>query len=272
MGTDICLKKFEMTSGELSNSLNEHLPMNTIPTALKPVAPFVLRGREVLKGGNEVIAYHCFRYAVVQGMKLPKTAEGQAFLMELMTELEKLKPLVSNRTPEDLKITCETFANAVFHGADVVDRAGNADKSTAQTFYASASFFELLKQFQEPGEEEDEELKQQIIYCKWKATDILKAIKEGRKPHAGPLEEEDNVHDDADEDIPLAKPAPAAAAPPPQFKQPTSHHQPARTSISKSAKADALELIRFAKAAIEAEDIQVAVDRLQACLNVLQEM
>merc|ERR1719491_388754 len=76
------------------------------------------------------------------------------------------------------------------------DRAGEANKNTASTFYATASFLEILQQFHEENDDSEEfvEQKKKAVYCKWKATEILKAIKEGRTPTPGSYGEENN-HD-----------------------------------------------------------------------------
>ena len=42
-------------------------------------------------------------------------------------------------------------------------------------------FFDVLRQFGSP----DEEMDRRRIYCKWKASQILKAIKEGKTPTPG---------------------------------------------------------------------------------------
>ncbi|XP_019459629.1 PREDICTED: protein HOMOLOG OF MAMMALIAN LYST-INTERACTING PROTEIN 5-like isoform X2 [Lupinus angustifolius] len=83
----------------------------------------------------------------------------------------------------------EGFALNVFGKADKQDRAGRADLNTAKTFYASSIFFEILNQF--GALQPDLEQKQK--YAVWKAADIRKALKEGRKPVAGPP--------DGDEDL-----------------------------------------------------------------------
>ncbi|GFP85252.1 protein homolog of mammalian lyst-interacting protein 5 [Phtheirospermum japonicum] len=56
--------------------------------------------------------------------------------------------------------------------------------NTAKTFYAASIFFEILSQF---GEVQlDLQLEQKQKYAIWKAADIRKALKEGRKPVPGP--------------------------------------------------------------------------------------
>mmetsp|Transcript_15124 Transcript_15124/g.31262 ORF Transcript_15124/g.31262 Transcript_15124/m.31262 type:complete len:236 (+) Transcript_15124:596-1303(+) len=59
-------------------------------------------------------------------------------------------------------------------------------------------FFEILQQFykDDDGSEEVAEQKKKAVYCKWKATEILKAIKEGRTPTPGGYGEEANKGDE----------------------------------------------------------------------------
>eukprot|EP00842_Homolaphlyctis_polyrhiza_P006504 jgi/Hompol1/6855/HPOL_000365-RA len=76
----------------------------------------------------------------------------------------------------------ENFALRIFLNADNEDRAGHASKKTAKTFLAASIFLELLKNFGEI----DQETQQKIRYAKFKAADIMKAIKEGRTPVPGP--------------------------------------------------------------------------------------
>ncbi len=54
-------------------------------------------------------------------------------------------------------------------------------RNTARTFYAAGTFLDILKQFGEPSEDVLEKTR----YSKWKAADILKALKEGRTPAPG---------------------------------------------------------------------------------------
>jgi vacuolar protein sorting-associated protein VTA1 len=71
---------------------------------------------------------------------------------------------------------------------DREDRAGKASTNTARTFMAASAFFDVLQQFGALPTD----LVDMRKYCKWKAADILKAIKEGRKPDiGGPLSAEE---------------------------------------------------------------------------------
>ncbi|XP_028754218.1 protein HOMOLOG OF MAMMALIAN LYST-INTERACTING PROTEIN 5 isoform X2 [Neltuma alba] len=62
-------------------------------------------------------------------------------------------------------------------------------KNTAKTFYAASIFFEILNQF--GALQPDLEQKQK--YAAWKAADIRKALKEGRKPMAGPPADDEDL-------------------------------------------------------------------------------
>merc|ERR1711937_522416 len=58
--------------------------------------------------------------------------------------------------------------------------------------YAAASFLEILQQFYQDNDDSEEvaEQKKKSVYCKWKSTEILRAIKEGRTPTPGGYGEE----------------------------------------------------------------------------------
>eukprot|EP00947_MAST-08B_sp_MAST-8B-sp1_P006502 g6502.t1 len=126
------------------------------------------------------------------GIKLNKAApnptDSQGFLMELMTRLEADKKQIPAYQPEEAKEFVKSFALNVFKRADDEDREGRANKQTAKTYYAAASFFDVMKQFGEL----DEDVAQMCKYAKWKTTDIMKALKEGRKPQPGPPGGEDD--------------------------------------------------------------------------------
>ena len=86
------------------------------------------------------------------------------------------------------------------------DRAGIATRGTAKSFYVASNYYEILQQFYALGKEGDdnahhdetkgdkEEEGKRKLYCKWKATDILNAIKEGRTPAlAGFIEDSGDI-------------------------------------------------------------------------------
>lgn len=70
------------------------------------------------------------------------------------------------------------FATNVFTHAEEEYQSGNATKNTAKSFLHASVFFESLKHFAPLSEE----VNGKIRYSKWKATEIMTAIQEGRRP------------------------------------------------------------------------------------------
>jgi vacuolar protein sorting-associated protein VTA1 len=340
----------------------------TIPPELKKITPFVRRAEELDKdSGNpesRLVAYYCRQYAVHTGIEAATSAAGKGVLGELLGSLEKEKEAMNSFTRDEAKFLCRKFADKIFDKADLEDRTGDANKNTAKTFYAAASFLEILQQFykDDDGSEEREEEKKRAVYSKWKATEILKAIKEGRQhtpggygedeeeeepevteeaqhtPHDPSMEVEvETVVDNDDEEeeeepstlrIPAMEedeeepveagtevelpppsypgeapsstiqpppPAPVVYRPPVTFDlppvpppmsmpaPPTAKPQPPpeptkpagffglgkKKKLSKAEIADATELTRFALAALEDKNIDVAGDRLKQALHAL---
>ncbi|KAF8410800.1 hypothetical protein HHK36_003337 [Tetracentron sinense] len=153
-----------------------------------------------------------------RGLRIPqkeRTKTTNAILVSLMNQLEKDKKSLK-LGPED-NLYVEGFASNVFAKADKQDRAGRADLNTAKTFYAASIFFEILNQFGELQPEHQLEQKQK--YAVWKAADIRKALKEGRKPEPGP------PGGDKDLSIPSVTPSAAYDLGPREIN-PTSHPGP----------------------------------------------
>ncbi|KAI5674751.1 hypothetical protein M9H77_15115 [Catharanthus roseus] len=148
----------------------------------KLLLPYLQRADELQKH-DPLVAYYCRLYAMERGLKIPqseRTKTTSSLLVSLMKQLEKDKKSLKLGPDDNLHL--EGFALNVFAKADKQDRAGRADLNTAKTFYAASIFFEILNQF---GELQPE-LEQKQKYAAWKAADIRKALKEGRKPVPGP--------------------------------------------------------------------------------------
>ncbi|KAF8017423.1 hypothetical protein BT93_H2560 [Corymbia citriodora subsp. variegata] len=148
----------------------------------KVLLPYLQRADELQKH-EPVVAYYCRLYAMDRGLRIPqseRTKTTNALLNSLIKQLEKDKKSLT-LGPED-NLYLEGFALNVFGKADKQDRAGRADLNTAKTFYAASIFFEIVNQF--GALQPDLEQKQK--YAAWKAADIRKALKEGRKPVPGP--------------------------------------------------------------------------------------
>lgn len=319
----------------------------SVPNDLKKISPYIKRAEELDRDKanpeSRLIAYYCRQYAVQLGIPIADSAPSKACLGELLEELEKEKPSMDNFTKEEAAFLCRKFAENVFKKADTDDRAGTASKHTAKAFYAAASFLQILEQF---GGDDLESDKKKIIYCKWKATEILKAIKEGRTPTPGGYNEDEELQgDESDEEEegdetaddeqapptvetvqedeeeetelpmppvfkppplpPVKPPSPPPAqtiveddeseeegmevelGPPPSYPAGTTEtfqpapSKPAKKSgmfgfgkksskqPSKAQFADATELTRFALAALEDKDADLAAQRLQQALSTL---
>jgi len=192
----------------------------SLPAELKRITPFIRRAEELDRdksnAESRLVAYYCRQYAVHTGIALAQSPAGKTALGDILNELEKEKEAMSAFTREESKFLCLQFAEKIFNKADEEDRAGKASKNTAKTFYAAASFLEILQQFYNQGEEEMEEEQGEISkktkYAKWKATEILKAFKEGRTPTPGGYGEDvddgmEEEKEEKSEDIPSAPPS-----------------------------------------------------------------
>ncbi|CAK4657184.1 hypothetical protein LEN26_010928 [Aphanomyces euteiches] len=196
-----------------------------IPATFKAITPFIRRAEELdrdrTRPESKMVAYYCRQYAMELGIKLREhdaSDEATNYLLSLMESLELEKAALPTHTQEEGRVICENFAYDIFMRADEEDRSGGANKNTARTFYAAGSFFDILKQFGTPSEDIVEKTK----YSKFKAADILKAIKEGRTPTPGaPTEQIPTATEDESPSIPLpsvqpvAEPPAAVYAPPP---------------------------------------------------------
>jgi len=175
----------------------------SIPPELKKIAPYIKRAEELDKDKanpeSRLVAYYCRQYAVHLGIPLAGAAPGaKGCLAELLGALEQEKPAMDNFTRDEAAFLCRKFSEGVFNKADAEDRAGRASKSTAKVFYAAASFLQMLEQFYDEDDESEqvEEDKKRIVYSKWKATEILKAIKEGREPTPGGYGEDEKQEEE----------------------------------------------------------------------------
>jgi vacuolar protein sorting-associated protein VTA1 len=136
------------------------------------------------------------------GIPLSQSPEAKACLGGILGNLEQEKPAMDNFTRDEAAYLCRQFATSVFDKANEEDRMGLASKSTARNFYAASTFLTILEQFESEVLEEDQK---RIVYAKWKSTDILKAINEGRTPTAGAYgeDEEAAAEENVDNDEPL---------------------------------------------------------------------
>ncbi|KAH6916995.1 Vta1 like-domain-containing protein [Coprinopsis sp. MPI-PUGE-AT-0042] len=179
-------------------SSKSFLNLPPITPELKVIGPYLQRAEEV-KNQEPIIAYWCAYYAAQMGIGLKaKDSPSREILLALLGALERLKNEIGPNDAVDVDAAgaayVENFALKVFASADNEDRAGRANKATAKKFLAAAHFLEVLKTFSQA--EVSESVVEKVKYAKWKAADIAKAIREGRKPTPGPAgstESEDEV-------------------------------------------------------------------------------
>ncbi|KAF8167615.1 Vta1 like-domain-containing protein [Crassisporium funariophilum] len=163
-----------------------------VPPALKPITPYLQRAEELRKQ-DPVISYWCAYYAAQVGISLKaRDAASRDLLFALLGALEQTKKQIGPSDAIDIETVSsayvENFALKVFANADNEDRSSHATRSTAKKFLAAANFLEVLKTF--PKSDISESNEDKIRYAKWKAADIAKAFREGRKPDPGPPEQE----------------------------------------------------------------------------------
>jgi len=115
-------------------------------------------------------------------MKQPSMSKGLKELVgSVMGQLERDKPQVDLGDKAADREHCEAFAVNIFNRADRADREGKADQATAKAFYAASIFIDVLEHFGEL----DADLAAKKKYALWKAGDIRKALKAGRRPMPG---------------------------------------------------------------------------------------
>lgn len=164
------------------------LNLPAVPPPLKVITPYLQRADELyLK--EPIVAYWCTYYAAQTGISAKaRDTASRDYLSQLLGTLEKMKEEIGPNDAIDMEAASaayvENFALKVFGAADNEDRRGESTRSTAKKFLAAANFLEVLRTF--PKTEISESVEEKTRYAKWKAADIVKAFREGRKPTPGP--------------------------------------------------------------------------------------
>ncbi|KIM71758.1 hypothetical protein PILCRDRAFT_830160 [Piloderma croceum F 1598] len=164
------------------------LGLPPVSPELKSIVPYLQRADE-LQVQDPLMAYWCAYYAAQIGISLKAKSTGaRDLLFELLAVLEGMKQELGPSDAVNIESVSsayvENFALKVFGMADNEDRKGEATRSTAKKFLAAANFLEVLKIF--PKTPMSDSSEEKIRYSKWKAADIAKAFREGRKPTPGP--------------------------------------------------------------------------------------
>lgn len=156
-----------------------------VPATVKAVGQYVKRAEDAESDksdpNGQIIAFWCRQWAIEKCIPYFGETEVADFVSKLMDKNESNKATAGDK--DQGKIVCENNANMAFDKADADDRSGNITKGTAKLFYNAATFLDTLDQFD--GCKEDKEIEQKRVYAKWKAHDILTALKEGRQPTPG---------------------------------------------------------------------------------------
>ncbi|KAL4241649.1 VTA1 family protein [Abortiporus biennis] len=167
------------------------LGLPTLPKDLKSISPYLQRADE-LKTKDPIMGYWCAYYAAQVGIALKsRDPASRTFLFELLGTLETMKNQIGPEEAIDNEAVSsayvENFALKIFAMADNEDRKGQATRATAKKFLAAANFLEILSVFVNGSDTSAESTNaEKIRYAKWKAADIAKAYREGRKPTPGP--------------------------------------------------------------------------------------
>eukprot|EP01024_Parvocaulis_polyphysoides_P054283 TRINITY_DN5476_c0_g2_i1.p1 TRINITY_DN5476_c0_g2~~TRINITY_DN5476_c0_g2_i1.p1 ORF type:complete len:195 (-),score=35.95 TRINITY_DN5476_c0_g2_i1:16-600(-) len=157
----------------------------------KQILPYLQRAQELQKVDPKV-AYYCRYFAISQGLKIQNRDKAITDILGVvMGELEKSKASIQLDEKED-GAYCEQFAVNIFNKAEKVDMAGNANEVTSKTYYAAGIFIDICRQFFEEGQF-PEDLEQKQKFALWRATEIRKAIREGREPT--PINNNQNTDD-----------------------------------------------------------------------------
>ncbi|KAG0206293.1 hypothetical protein BGX28_002239 [Mortierella sp. GBA30] len=157
-----------------------------VPEGLKSITPFLQRAAQ-LQDRDPVVSYYSNHYAAKLAIpKMGKEAANRLFIEELLNVLEKQKKDIGDNEAISNDLVgyahIENFALKIFKRADDEDRTGQGSQKTAKNFVAAANFLEVLKVFGDI----DSEVEEKIKYSKWRAAEIVKAIRDGRQPAPPP--------------------------------------------------------------------------------------
>jgi hypothetical protein len=271
----------------------------SFPEELKPFKRYLVQANQIQKV-KPAVAYYCRLYALTLMLDSIKEMPSQTineFAGGLVEKLEKDKKTISPPLDQERDSDMvRDLAVSVFDRADQQDRDGEASIQTSHAFMTAFVLLEVMDLF---GGDTDPQVEQMKKYAKWKAADISKAIKEGRKPTPGggadrgnqqqqvdaELEEkinggnnipsvpvEDDVPSYQDIAAPKKYPAPAAAPVSPSKKiLPSKGLNP--TDAAKMKRLKEVEVvIREAMAAIRFDDVGFAKAKIKDALKQLNQI
>ncbi|KAL3815739.1 hypothetical protein ACHAXA_004941 [Cyclostephanos tholiformis] len=242
-GLTFGLEPMYLTAGTAGPELcNFQGNMAAVPPSLKKIKVFLTRAEELDRDRNNpesrVVAYNARQYAVLIGIPLAgQDGEAKSCISQLLTQLEKEKDAMSVFSKDEHWKICRKVADRVFDKADAEDRAGMATKGTAKSFYAAGTFYEILQQYYGRGKEGEGDADDD-------ATTRNKEEEEKRRVYSSQsLMSNTGVMS-------------------PQYCKSSI----SSTKLSKEKMADAIELTKFALAALQKGDADLGRERLEQAL------
>jgi len=269
--------------------------MASLPPSLKSLQHYMKIAAEHDKR-NLVVAYYSRMYVAQQGIKIDsKSQEARKFLMGLMDSLDAMKKVnasVNEAFKDDIvaQAVIEEYTLKLFSYADIEDRAERFNKNVIKAFYTAGMLMDVLTQFSELSEE----ILHKRKYSKWKAAHINACLKNGEKPHPGPLNFEDEDENGATGETSVV---PIGFSVPPidqssiidqksylnnELNAPNSHPASPSTfdsnpnpsssspTLSPIDIKEAQKLMKFASSALNFDDVPTAVDNLEKALKLLK--
>ncbi|XP_070569052.1 vacuolar protein sorting-associated protein VTA1 homolog [Ptychodera flava] len=281
-----------------------------VPAVLKALRHYIDIAKEH-DARDPVVSYYCRRYAVEEGMKIDsKSPDSRKFLFAVMDCLEQMKKeFASNEAVHNEVVGqahLENYALKIFLYADNEDRAARFNKNVVKSFYKASMLFDALQTFGELSED----IKNNRKYARWKAAYIHDCLKKGETPHAGPLDDSEDMFGAAGgapivpsnfpSQIQPQNPSiggsqnnlvipPGTHAPPttPQdpglnrgvIPGPSSQHIPppvqptnqqGAVNLTQEDYTTAQKYCRYAGSALQYEDVPTAIENLQKALRLLQ--
>uniref|UniRef100_A0AC35UH48 Vacuolar protein sorting-associated protein VTA1 n=1 Tax=Rhabditophanes sp. KR3021 TaxID=114890 RepID=A0AC35UH48_9BILA len=266
-----------------------------VPQALKPIGPIIKLSKEYVQR-DPTVYYWCIMYSVQQGIRCPKSNDGDKFLGIMLSTLERMKIDFASVDTIIHQVAgqshMEEVTYKIFEYANEQDKIGNTDRNTVKSFYTAGLLFDVMSQFGEL----DEAMASARKYAKWRATHINNCIKNGIPVEAPPNNDglTNNEMDEFERELlsfdnkPSAPPASTFSQPPfvPTRQEPQNlqmgqqsfgnNSSPSISSGSYNKDSDLLDysevkkLIKFAMSALDYEDKQTAISNLSKALNILQ--
>ncbi|KAJ2784729.1 hypothetical protein H4R18_000944 [Coemansia javaensis] len=253
--------------------------LGALPDELRHIQPYLQRGQEVA-AADPVVAYFCKYYAARQAIAVGAAGAAEQFVAALLDELEAGKaqlqgaPAMAN--DEAAARHCTVFALRIFARADTKDREARTDKTTARNFIVASQFLQVVAAFGDLPPDTAEKIR----YAKWRAAEILRAVREGHMlpsvprnrlpaPDApGQPHQPHQPHQPTPP--PLSQPAPAAFVPVPAASVPApAVGDDGELALDPADAKAAQKFARWAISALEYDDVDTAVTNLQKAIDVL---